>query len=267
MPRRKRAATPAFSLFSFQDIISCVMGIMILVTLILALEVIDGGEAKQVSDVQDRIAANRAIISQLQVEIDRMRAALQEAATVADGVIGVDPVKLAEDAQVLREQVAKLEKQLAEQQSTGSALQQEITKTNQELAAKTVEKDRQAVAQQREAAAAESRLKTILQSDVVVFRDPPKRTFLIIEVTRQGYLAALYGKVQAPVTCGTLSELGSHLDDSEDLNPVLYFIVKPSGHLQFETARALAQKRGMQFSFTLMGENAKVIDPIEGHIH
>lgn len=38
MGRRKRSGGPTFSLFAFQDIITCVMGIMLLLTLMLAVE-------------------------------------------------------------------------------------------------------------------------------------------------------------------------------------------------------------------------------------
>ena len=40
MARRRVVASTAFSLFSFQDIITSVTGIMVLVTLMLALELI-----------------------------------------------------------------------------------------------------------------------------------------------------------------------------------------------------------------------------------
>lgn len=38
MGRRKRSGGPAFSLFAFQDIITCVMGIMLLLTLMMAVQ-------------------------------------------------------------------------------------------------------------------------------------------------------------------------------------------------------------------------------------
>ncbi|MFN9041623.1 MAG: hypothetical protein ACK5YO_35365, partial [Planctomyces sp.] len=38
MGRRRRSGGPTFSLFAFQDIITCVMGIMLLLTLMLAVE-------------------------------------------------------------------------------------------------------------------------------------------------------------------------------------------------------------------------------------
>ena len=39
MARRPRSGAPAFSLFAFQDIITCVMGIMLLITLMMSLQI------------------------------------------------------------------------------------------------------------------------------------------------------------------------------------------------------------------------------------
>lgn len=39
MSRRPRSGAPAFSLFAFQDIITCVMGIMLLITLMISLQI------------------------------------------------------------------------------------------------------------------------------------------------------------------------------------------------------------------------------------
>lgn len=86
--KRRRAPTEAFSLFSFQDIITSVTGVIILVTLLLAVELIKRPPV-DASKTQDR--ANDELQSQI--------AALDEEQAVLKKVVR-------EDAEFLRESAA-----------------------------------------------------------------------------------------------------------------------------------------------------------------
>lgn len=267
MVRRRRNQVAAFSLFSFQDIISCVMGIMILVTLILALEVIDGGEIKHVSDVKERLAANRALIADLQREIARMQMSLDQVVTNTGLLAGIDSEQLQQDIVEGLQKKDQLTKRLAEQEVHLSKLSVEIVNANREIAASSVEKDRQNELGRKRVNEQRERLKSIINSEIVVFRDPPKRQIFLVEVTRGGYLVAKYGAIEPPTRCTTQQELGDFLDQKVSLDPVLYFIVKPSGITHYEEVVPYMQRRKTDFGFTVFGESAKVIDDVKGHIH
>lgn len=69
MSQRGRAGA-AFSLFSFQDIITSVTGIMILVTLILALELIQRKEASPTEKTEEIIEDLDSTVAEMQKRIE-----------------------------------------------------------------------------------------------------------------------------------------------------------------------------------------------------
>ena len=68
MSRRKRSCSTRFSLFSFQDIITCVMGIMLLLTLLICLQITDT-PSRSSSEVRARAVELRTSVSGLQDEL------------------------------------------------------------------------------------------------------------------------------------------------------------------------------------------------------
>ncbi|WP_428308000.1 hypothetical protein [Lacipirellula sp.] len=76
--KRRRAHTEAFSLFSFQDIITSVTGVIILVTLLLAVELI---KRPPIQAVESQDAANQELQTQiagLDVELESLNQMVQE---------------------------------------------------------------------------------------------------------------------------------------------------------------------------------------------
>lgn len=81
MSRRQREASAPLSLFSFQDIITTVSGIMLLVMLMLALEVVARPAGKPAAPAaRDTAAPSTADIERLREEIAQARREAQEAA-------------------------------------------------------------------------------------------------------------------------------------------------------------------------------------------
>ena len=87
MSRRKRSNHARFSLFVFQDIITCVMGIMLLLTLMMCLQITsvvasaDAAPAAQmVSELKQQAAALAAEISKLESEASEQASLLESGA-------------------------------------------------------------------------------------------------------------------------------------------------------------------------------------------
>ena len=82
------------SFFSFQDIIACTTGIMVLITLMLTMELmtktLDGGGSEDLTPLVSAVAAAEKKRDEMNEEIARMQAALDEASTdapVTEGMI------------------------------------------------------------------------------------------------------------------------------------------------------------------------------------
>lgn len=81
MGRRKRSGGPAFSLFAFQDIITCVMGIMLLLTLMLAVELSATEVTRSQSSAEDSLKTLETEASELMSAIESLE---QQLATQAE---------------------------------------------------------------------------------------------------------------------------------------------------------------------------------------
>lgn len=107
MARRKRTGGPAFSLFAFQDIITCVMGIMLLLTLMLSLQIEEAPGAQMASKVNDRAKTLEAESRRLLNEIDEMELQLSiQLASLNSGAM-LDPALLSQSRdRAVREAIA-----------------------------------------------------------------------------------------------------------------------------------------------------------------
>ena len=73
MSRRKRKNHSQFSLFVFQDIITCVMGIMLLLTLMMCLQITSVIAATEHSAASQMVDELRSQAAALSAEVARLR--------------------------------------------------------------------------------------------------------------------------------------------------------------------------------------------------
>lgn len=109
MGRRKRTGGPAFSLFAFQDIVTCVMGIMLLLTLMMSLQIQSTPETQLQSKVKGRAALLAQEASRLLSEIDRMEADLAVQGNALTSGAVLDPVLLERTRDRVRQDSASAE--------------------------------------------------------------------------------------------------------------------------------------------------------------
>lgn len=154
---RRRAELP-FTLFSFQDIMASVTGVVILVTLMLMLELAQRPTegAPQPAATPMPVAVENA--AELEARIEALRAAL-----AAEAPVGPQQVAEAErSAEALRDLLRVLEAQGATQAASAAATNQTLEQTRDELQALTTRVEE---AQRKfEVARAQTRV-TLLEGD------------------------------------------------------------------------------------------------------
>ena len=69
MSRKRRKSATTFSLFAFQDIITAVTGIVVLITLFLAIELMERSEGTPTSQTQAQSKQTQQSIEQMQQQI------------------------------------------------------------------------------------------------------------------------------------------------------------------------------------------------------
>ncbi|MEO2020015.1 MAG: hypothetical protein ABGZ53_37255, partial [Fuerstiella sp.] len=134
MSRRKRKNDSRFSLFVFQDIITCVMGIMLLVTMMMCLQittVIASAERtpaeETIQQMQQQAAALSADIASLKSTVDKNASLLNSGAINDPDLLRGRSVTLENDNQLANVDV----KALWEQQTSGLRVLDELKKTVQ----------------------------------------------------------------------------------------------------------------------------------------
>lgn len=264
MPRR-RSNTEAFSLFAFQDIITSVTGVIILITLILALELMDRVEnspAEQTKIVvellDDSIDDLKARKLELQTQISELTFDSADLPTTDIDALKRHKAGLSQRVNSLKADVRSLESQELRQNKELDKLQKSsAVEANQSRLKKAT----------AETMIAEQRLKKLESSDQMFFRSGTTgKTIWLVEVTDNGFLVAKLGEQTKPKRYGTTYKFGSWWKGLASAEDALYVLTKPSGVASeyFEAAREQLLKGKISFGYTVIQESAEIIDPMNG---
>ncbi len=274
MSRRGRTA-PAISLFAFQDIITSVTAIIIVVVLCLALDL---AQRKQTSASESASALTHAIrerIDALQIEITRLRQETDRANEVVQGAAIFSPAELrAEIAQreitiknlldMQRRQV-QADRDLKAKELIANAEKFDLEPTRK-LAKQTVQ-EAQSLAELLEAERQEGR---------VIFALP--RGF-----TKSGWLAvvendrislAQLGRVSKPqifeaskglfLNTSAADEVSNWIDREHQRSAYFLVLVRPSGCRTFDTLEGVLHSKGVAFGFDVIDDDQAILHPERG---
>lgn len=269
MSRRKNS-NPV-SLFSFQDIITSVTGIMILVTLLIALELsqrvlnsprvqtiavsqqLEGAvnEAeREIRDLEARLAKGDAKLQQL-AAMDRRRLAAEQIDVQRQlEQLDAETARLAKQAQDSEKRQADMEaREQAQQQEVGRA--DELDRRIEEL---------------------EEQIHKLKSSNRVIY-NPAQGTSKeawIVELTGGSIQAAPMGRAAKPrvfpvVAAGQIP--GAFEQWLRGLNPrseYLVLLIKASGVELFDALKEVLEQKGFELGFDVVDEGVTVIDPQTG---
>lgn len=271
MSRRGRGGTP-ISLFAFQDIITSVTGIMILITLILALEVIQKREGspqnrtKQLTEelqqaVQQAQAA-KTTVAATQAEIEKLRSTLTSSESDLLTAAKVDSTQVSQQLADLAELNKLLEAELAA--STRSKQESDAARQAMEEEQKSKSQDKQSLEQINETVQQKlEELKKLRQANRVIFnaaQSGPKSPWLV-ELGTDKILAAEAGKKGPPQSFATPAAFVAWARKQNRASQYFVLLVKPATITQFETVRQALEKAGFDVGFDLLKADQTAIDP------
>jgi hypothetical protein len=279
MSRRGRNTGTAISLFSFQDIITSVTAIMILLVLILSLELITRSKQRGVAAEERRVArelwsAVAAMEQQASAARAEMTSLQASAARVAN--FSVEEVRrrerLAEQrAAGLGEEIELLESArrkagssrrkaeadlIKERASQPAASAEHVAAMNARAEAmeeaNRAERRRQEAA--AEAAAGQSSPRTL------VFNAPPGQPLSprLLDVSGDGLAALGRGEAQPRHFSGPGGDFNRWLATLDATSEYVVVILRPSGIDSFDTVVAAVEKAGLAVGAELIGEAVAV---------
>ncbi|MEO2016290.1 MAG: hypothetical protein ABGZ53_18170 [Fuerstiella sp.] len=266
MSRRKRKNNSGFSLFVFQDIITCVMGIMLLVTMMMCLQITAViASAKQtpaeetIRQMQQQAAALSAEIASLQSTVDENASLLNSGAINDPDLLRDRSVTLDNDNQLAKIDV----KALWEQQTSGQKTLDTLKKTAQRRSDQT----RQTELLKQDNENLDEKVKQLTRGDRVVYNahtSESETCWLVEMVTTTEFLAAELGQRRQPRGFSSRSELTSWILQRHHSGTVFMLIVKPAAADVLEQLTTDLRAQNVSFGFDLLPQNKTAIDPVSG---
>lgn len=260
MSRRGRNNS-GFSLFAFQDIITSVTGIMVLITLVLALELLQrkvatpAARTAQVTDeLEKTVNDNKQTIQQLKRQLEQSKRLVEEFASVDINRVRFELKELKEQRQQLNQEIVKLE---AQQRDAMSRLAEARAKRRDRSAdPETLEE------LQRQLSEAEQQLAKLKQANRVIFNpsEGQSKSPWLVEVARDSLKVAKVGASVAPLTFDTVDRFKTWAAGRRQSSEYFVLLVKPSGVDSFAELRAMLKGLNFDLGYDLLTENQNAID-------
>jgi len=285
MSRRGRSKDVAISLFSFQDIITSVTAIMILLVLILTLELVTRVATKGMAAEDRRVAQElKRSVAEMEQRLEQLRKEAAAAQAAASDAAGFSAKETAEKqaraeraAKELQEEIRRLEVQLRDAQSSRRTAEGRLAASQTDDPEATAARAREADARaaQMEAANREEQRRqeseTKRASDgtaaarTLVFNAPPGTTLepLLVEIAKDG-LVAVGSDGESPHRfawnlLGLPAGFGDWLKGRNKTREYVVLILRPSGVERYDAVREAVVSAGFDVGTELIGEQMSLV--------
>lgn len=267
---RKRSTQAAFSLFSFQDIITSVTGIMILITLILALELVNRVESAPANQTAQQRDTTQEMIEVLRHEIAALeQSAGSEGDVDLNGLPTLDPGELARRAESLERSAADIERQIVVAQSRAGDKSREADAARRRADVQSAATRERIENIQKSITEAEAKLARVRGRERVYFKpgDPEVTTWLI-EAQETKLIVAQLGVSAPPQELTMIHELDAWARRLDPAKNDFLLLVKPGGENRAKKCETLLRDRGSGHGFhvglQVVPAGRVVIDPKTG---
>ncbi|MEX2121844.1 MAG: hypothetical protein WD847_19845 [Pirellulales bacterium] len=271
MSRRRRHAA-AFSLFAFQDIITSVTAIIILLTLLLAVELAQrhaspGPSAESAATAQrlrQVLESARAEAARLQAQLARNEAEIEELAAAT-------PSQLRQRGKATQEQIDRLGREIAELKTRQAQAHTRQTAMNESSAAR--DGDRRKLAAVRAQAQDDlERVEKLKRQNKLIYNPSPgdaKRAWLV-DLQPDRIVTARLGRAEAPMvfdsSLSTMRRRGfmAWVADRSSSSEYFVFLIRPGTIELFAELQSSLEPLGFDIGFDVIGAGQTVIDPVDG---
>ncbi len=265
MSTRRRSTQAAFSLFSFQDIITAITGIMILITLILAVELITRTESAPPVQTAQQIEITEMSVEELQVEITSYRKKLESMNDSYEDLPSLDSSELEQMAKGLQVSVQRLQSDTRVLKQKQTSKQKLLKSSEQQGHQELTVKKKEIAEIEQQITELEQQLAELDKSNRVFFQSGAQgKKMWLIEVTAAGFMAAEVGVNAPPTSFATVGALANWLASQDITATAIYLTVKPSGVKNYELCKEEIKKTRIDVGFQVVGEQQQVIDSQNG---
>jgi hypothetical protein len=265
----RKTSGPGVSFFAFQDIITSVVGIFILITILLILDFLQRVEASATAkEASNDAAPVIEAIQTLKDDISRMSKDVEARSQAQSKNARINKFNRDEEFQAMKNKVAVIEQQIKKASDLSEDLEQKLESAEEESS--TTESRRDKInSQESELQALLLKLKVLdqqlgeLQNDSTpVFRDVSENgRFLTIIVLERGAIElkdAMTKTKESWQGSQRLDRLREWLATAELGNRQLYIVVKPGGAGDFQAMRRDLSNSNTTYGFNVSGEGDRI---------
>ncbi|MBL8819038.1 MAG: hypothetical protein JNL58_23620 [Planctomyces sp.] len=263
MSRRKRTGGPTFSLFAFQDIITCVMGIMLLLTLMMSLQITDAPGAQMASTVRSRADMLAEESRRLLTEISQMESQLSGQLSALNSGAILDTTLLAQscdlavrDAESAQAEAARVDKLVT---SSLDELQEVRTRFSEidNIKSETASLEQELNTLRQELEDVQSGKKRVYNA-----HESQAKTCWVVELSSPTDIRiGLMGHEDNQRKLAGIPELINWVGTIEGQGTALMLLVKPDAADDLEPLSKAIAERKIPFGFDLLPQDAVVLEP------
>ena len=241
------------------------MGVMVFITLILALELMN--RTVQAPPVQTKQIAEQvqSTITELKAEVRKLESRIATSGGMVENLPSLDTATLAEmtskldeDASRIRTDIDKKQRMLADRKNQLASAQQKDASTSAKERSEIDELQKKIDALKEKLKDAEDKDRTYFTEGVV------GKTTYLVEITSSGFSVAQIGVKSSPKTFANRGRFERWLTGLSPQKDALYLIVKPNAVANFTTAQKAVERVGVDYGYTLAGKSQKFIDAKTG---
>jgi outer membrane murein-binding lipoprotein Lpp len=261
---RRRSLGPSVSFFAFQDIITAVVGIFILITLILVLELTQRVEAAS-SPPTANVDQIKSTIASLSTETERLSQEYTQRIEQQSDVAEINEFNRAAKIEEMSSAIQAASEQLETAQQEVKQANQRIEEQEQKEAellreSEQLEVDRDTIAKLNQKLKDIDRMKSRLKSHAGwIYRDQTAegRSLCILSLSSNGIEVQDAGSRAVRNFNGVdwFYDFKSWLDSIDMKSRHFLLLVRPSGAAEFERTRSLLAGRNSAFGFDLVGDD------------
>ena len=270
MGRRQRS-TP-FSLFSFQDIITSVTGILIMIMLILCLTLFKSESEETTEETVDLEEVQKQV-DEKQLELQKMQAELKSVEKISTLAATLSPEEVREKLKTNDRKSKKIEEDISKLSASADQTKQDLNSSETAFAeTETIRKKLEQL--ENTAKKATSELEKLKKSNRIAFSftDADNVDAWVLDLNGQKTATALANKKMKPKKFDSKYEsirIEEIVKWAKTLNPrdtYIVFMVRSANVRAYKAIRAELEPKGFKFGVNLLGKDVQVLDPDTGAV-
>lgn len=263
---RRRTTVAPMSLFAFQDIVTSVTGVILLVAMAMAIQVASAPARERTESTAADYEQVKAELASAKSETSRLLETIKAAEETLGAAASMAPGATVEERAKLEREIERIDAELQSMKEDLAAQQRRRDQTLADLAASDLAT--KITATQTEIARVEDKLQAIASGNQMLFNVPDNLVGRVhlVEIFPDCILIAKGGVEQRPLIFEGHDSVEEAIDEmqSSDKDDRWILFAHPGTTEQLNAARKALKRLNRVVGFDLLPDSVTVVDPVLG---